>query len=268
MTKAKNAVSPKNKSHFFVKDIREKDHVRGQYLVKIKRLAETKKGDPYLSITLADRTGDVEARVWEKAEDFSSLFREGDILSIEGHASSYRNQIQLILKNLSVYEDDADPSLFLETSQKDIPGMMGRLLEIIQEIQNQHIKALLESFFADHQFVSRFKRAPAAKNFHHNYLGGLLEHTLSVCQLMTFVAEHYHELDRDLLLAGAILHDVGKVQELTYDTHIEYTDEGRLLGHLTLGVAMLEEKMTVVKHFPQELALRLKHLILSHHGQY
>lgn len=255
-------------SRLWLKDIKEDDRIHGLYLVRVKRIGLTKKGDPFLSITLADRTGDVEARVWESAEELSSLFREGDILEVEGYAGSYRNQIQVTLSSLKVAEGDIDPSLFLESTNKEISEMMGSLKEILKEIRNPRLKALIDRFFADRYFVSRFKKAPAAKNFHHGYLGGLLEHTLSVCQMTKAVVDHYPELDRDLLLAGAFLHDIGKIKEYKYQAQIDYTDDGRLLGHLILGVAMVDEKLADLKDFPRELALRLKHLILSHHGQY
>jgi 3'-5' exoribonuclease len=255
-------------SHLWVKDVKEDDHVCGLYLVKVKRVGLTRKGDPFLSITLADRTGEVEAKVWERAEELSSVFGEGDILVVEGHASSYRNQIQVTLSSLKVSEDGGDPSLFLETTSKDIAEMMASLRKIFKEIKNTHLKALVDRFLSDRHFVSLFKKAPAAKHFHHGYIGGLLEHTLSVCQMTQFVVEHYPELDRDLLLAGAFLHDIGKVKELKFDLQIDYTDEGRLLGHVILGVAMVDEKLIHLKGFPRGLSIRLKHLILSHHGEY
>ena len=255
-------------SHLWVKDIKVDDHVRGHYLAKGKRLGLTKKGDPFLRIALADRTGEIEARMWERAEKFSSVFAEGDILDVEGYASSFRDQIQVTLSSLSVAEDGGDPALFLETTTKDVSKMMTSLRAILRQIENAHLKTLIDAFLSDRRFVAVLKKAPAAKTFHHSYLGGLLEHTYSVCEMSEAVAEHYPELDRDLLLAGAFLHDMGKIRELRFDKIIDYTDEGRLLGHLSLGVSMVDEKLSAIKGFPQGLALRLKHLILSHHGQY
>ena len=269
MTKRKEPLTEDKKSHVWVKDIKENDHVRGLYLTKVKRVGLTKKGDPFLSITLADRTGEMESRVWENADALSSLFREGDILDVEGYASSYRNRIQLTLSGLKVSEDGGgDPTIFLEATPKDVKELMVSLRRIVKEIKNPHLKALADRFLSDNHFVALFKTSPAAKNFHHNYIGGLLEHTLSVCQMTQFVTEHYPELDKDLLMTGAFLHDIGKVKELMFDLRIDYTDEGRLLGHLIMGVAMIDEKLAALKTFPQELALRLKHLILSHHGEY
>ncbi|MBN1626987.1 MAG: CRISPR-associated endonuclease Cas3'', partial [Deltaproteobacteria bacterium] len=235
--------------------------------VRGKKVGQTKRGDPFLSITLSDRTGDIEARVWDNALELSSLFREGDIIEVQGQASSYKGQIQLTLSGLRVSEE-GDPSLFLEISPFDISEMMTSLRGMIKKIGNVHLRNLSERFLSDHVFVEQFKRCPAAKNFHHNYIGGLLEHTLSVCRMSLQVAEQYPRLDKDLLLTGAFLHDIGKTKEFRFDRLIDYTDEGRLLGHVTLGVAMLDEKLAGIKKFPEETALRLKHLVLSHHGEY
>jgi 3'-5' exoribonuclease len=146
--------------------------------------------------------------------------------------------------------------------------MLGALKGLLNTLENPHLKSLVQRFWADKQFMALFSKAPAAKNFHHSYLGGLLEHTLAVCQLAVNIVRFYPELDKDLLLAGAFLHDIGKVQELKCEPQIDYSDQGRLLGHLVLGVGMLEEKLNGLNSFPNDLALRLKHLILSHHGQF
>jgi 3'-5' exoribonuclease len=254
--------------HIWVGDIKEDDQVRGQYLVKAKRMGSTKKGDAFLTLTLSDRTGDLEAKVWERADAVSRLFNEGDILDIEGYATSYRGQLQLILSELKTVEGVEDPELFVEVTQQDVPVMMAQLREILRGIGHSQIKALVDRFLADRKFVALFKKAPAAKSFHHSYIGGLLEHTLSVCRMAGTVAEQYPDLDRDLLVAGAFLHDIGKVKELRFGGLIDYTDEGRLIGHLSLGVSMVDEKLESLTGFPEEIGVRLKHLILSHHGEY
>ena len=262
------AKTPEPEPHIWISEIKQDDQVRGQYLVKMKRLASTKKGDPFLTITLSDRTGEIEAKVWEGVEELAPLFKEGDVLEVEGNASFYRNQLQITLATLKTVTEMCDPFIFLEVTQKDITKMMGSLREILKTIKHSRIRALVESFLADRQFISLFKQAPAAKNFHHSYIGGLLEHTLSVCEMTRMVLSHYPELDADLLLAGAFLHDIGKVRELRWDRLIDYTDEGRLVGHLTLGVTMMDERLACLSDFPGGIGLRLKHLILSHHGEY
>ncbi len=255
-------------SHQWMKDINDHDRIRGFYLVKVKKQGVTRKGTPFLSLTLADRTGELEAKVWERAEALSALFKEGDILDVEGSAGLYQNQIQLTLSNLRVPEHVEDRTLFLESTPRDVSEMMRALKEVLNAIEDRHLKGLVDRFLSDRSFLSDFKQAPAAKNFHHAYLGGLLEHTSSVCRMARSVAEHYPNLDKDLLLAGAFLHDIGKIREFQFNRKIDYSGEGRLLGHLMLGVVMLEDKLSGMKGFPQELALKVKHLILSHHGEY
>jgi len=254
--------------HIWIKDLREREQVEGLYVVRQKKTGVTRKGDPFVSITLADRTGEIEARIWEKADELGALFSEGDVVKVTGTVNSYRDQIQLTIMALEPWEGEVDQSIFMESTQKDISQMLASLMAILQEVGDPDLKKLSHKFLNDTQFMERFKKAPAAKHFHHNYLGGLLEHTHSVCELARLISAHYPELDRDLLITGAFLHDIGKIKELSYDLHIDYTDEGRLVGHLVLGCVMLEEKIDQIKGFSQEIALRLKHLILSHHGEF
>jgi len=265
MTKMAKVV---DQQHLWVKDITENDKVRGCYLVKEKKAGTTRRGDPFLTLTLTDRTGEIEAKVWEGADELSSLFHEGDILEVTGNAGSYRGKVQVTVSSLKEVNEKADPEIFFEASPKDPSEMMASLREMLKGVDNAHLKALIDRFLSDRRFVSIFKKAPAAKNFHHSYLGGLLEHTLSVCRMAVKVAAHYPLLDRDLLITSAFLHDIGKMRELEFDRRIDYTDEGRLLGHVMLGAAMLDEKLSELKEFPRQLAVRLKHLVLSHHGQY
>ncbi|MFC1839684.1 3'-5' exoribonuclease YhaM family protein [Thermodesulfobacteriota bacterium] len=254
-------------NHLWVKDINEDDIVNDLYLVKVKRLGQTKNGASFLSLTLSDKTGDIETRVWDRAEELTALFKEGDIIEVKGKAGSYRNQTQLTLNDLTPSKED-NPFIFLESTPYDVSGMLKELKRIIKGIKSADLRDLINSFLSDHDFIEKFREAPAAKNFHHGYIGGLLEHTLSVCRLAGHVHEQYPDLDRDLLVAGAFLHDIGKVREFTFGRNIEYSDEGRLLGHLVLGVSMLEEKLAGLKNFPAETSLSLKHMILSHHGEY
>lgn len=256
------------KAQSLVKDIIAEGRILGTYLVKQKTMGTTKKGDPFISLTLADRTGDIEARVWEQAEEFSSLFSEGDVIEVKGQAVIFRGQLQLTISDLQVSKDTPDPSLFLESSPRDISEMMALLKDILLSIKNPSLKDLVTMFLDDPSFISSLKQVPAAKKFHHDYLGGLLEHTLSVCQMADLLAHHYSQLNRDLLLTAAFLHDLGKIRELTCYPKIDYTDQGRLLGHIVLAGEMLEEKLNTLRHFPEELAVRLKHLIFSHHGHH
>ena len=254
--------------HLWMKEIKEDSKIKGNYLVKSKSIGQTRQGNSFLTLTLGDKTGTIEARVWDRAEEISSQFKEGNIVTINGQANTYRNQIQIQIHELKRNKSAVDYAIFQESSSKNIPNMLSDLKKLANQIQNRHLRSLIDSFMADHQFVTMFKKAPAAKHFHHSYLGGLLEHTLSVSQMAVLVSEHYPDLDFDLLLSGAMLHDIGKTEELIFEPNIEYSNEGRLLGHIVLGVMMVEEKLKSQKDFPSELALRLKHLILSHHGEF
>ena len=256
------------KQHLWIKDIAENDAVTGCYLVKEKKVGTTRRGDPFLTLSLADKTGEIEAKVWDGVNELSSLFQEGDIIEVGGNAGSYRGKVQLTVTRLNVVNEEADPEIFFETSPFNASEMLASLRDVLREIEDVHLKELIDRFLNDRKFVSLFKKTPAAKNFHHSYVGGLLEHTLSVCRMAVKVAAHYPLLDRDLLVTSAFLHDIGKMKELSFDRRIDYTDEGRLLGHIMLGAAMLDEKLFELKKFPRPLAVRLKHLILSHHGQY
>jgi 3'-5' exoribonuclease len=210
----------------------------------------------------------MEAKVWDRAREFAPLFEQGDLVEVAGATESFRGQVQMNVNRLSPANRDMDPRIYMESAPADIAEMTSALKDALKAVENRHLKALCDRFLMDRKFMEMFKQAPAAKNFHHGYLGGLLEHTVSVCHLAERVLGLYSRLDRDLLLSGAFLHDIGKVRELSWNGRIDYTHEGRLLGHVAIGAAMIDEKIGDIKGFPGPLALRLKHLILSHHGQY
>ena len=254
--------------HVWVEKIEADTRVSGFYLVKQKKLSTTRNGNPFLSLILADKTGELPAKVWDRAEPLSNLFREGEVIEIAGQTATYQGRIQLTVSQLNPSSETPNPDIFVETSPFDTPGMMRSLKAILNQVKDVHLKRLIDRFWKDRKFIDLFKNAPAAKNFHHSYMGGLLEHTLSVCRLAAQAADHYSSLNKDLLITAAFLHDVGKTREFSWDMKIDYTDEGRLVGHLVLGVAMVDEKLGPLKDFPEELAIRLRHLILSHHGQY
>jgi len=254
--------------HLWIKEIQEDEKVSGCYLVKEKKVLKTRNGKPFLNLILADRTGEIPAKVWDRAEALSSLFQKGDIIQIVAHAGSYRDQIQITVSKLDLLKEKPDPEIFLESTPEDPSEMMRSLRQILRGVEDVNLKGLVDSFLGDRKFMARFKKMPAAKSFHHSYLGGLLEHTLSVCQMAIQVAAHYPQLNRDLLITSAFLHDIGKIRELEYNLQIDYTDEGRLVGHVVLSMTMVEEKLIGLKDFPGALAIRLKHLVLSHHGQY
>ena len=265
MTEPSTECHPKRQ---WVKKIETDTRVSGCFLVKKKKLSTTRNGNPFLSLTLADKTGELPAKVWDRAEPLSDLFHEGEVIEVAGQTTTYQGRIQLTVSQLRLSPETPDPGLFVETSPFDTPEMMRSLRTILNQVNDIHLKRLIDQFWKDRKFIDLFKNAPAAKNFHHNYLGGLLEHTLSVCRLALQTADHYPSLNKDLLVTAAFLHDVGKTREFSWGINIDYTDEGRLVGHLVLGMAMVDEKLGSLKDFPHEPAIRLRHLILSHHGQY
>ena len=253
----------------FIENIRETDKIESIFLVKEKNLAVSKNGKPYLNLKLGDKTGEVDARVWEDAKRLSSLFEKGDFIRVQSRATRYQNNIQLVLFTLEkCLKEDIFIDDFLPRTDRNIEKMFEELLDISKKVKNIYLRELLDLFFEDEDFTKRFKIAPAAKGLHHVFLGGLLEHSLTIGRLILDVVKHYKGINTDLLLTGGILHDIGKVRELSYDKAFDYTDEGRLLGHITIGVKMIEDKIIEVPSFPDKLAMLLKHLILSHHGHY
>jgi 3'-5' exoribonuclease len=252
-----------------IKDMTEKTHVEGVYLVREKNQGMKKSGSPYIGLKLSDKTGDVKARIWDDAEKLGSLFNEGDIVRLKGWAIIYQGTLQI---NINQIEPCAGSALsvfdYLPSAHIDRDKCFAELLALIDKINNTHLQALLHSIFDDSAIADLFKMAPAAKNLHHACVGGLLEHTLQVTKIAYDIAAYYPNVNRDLLLAGAMLHDIGKIHELSWQNNFDYTDVGRLIGHITIGVELVANKIMQLAEFPQELAVMLKHLLLSHHGEY
>ena len=243
------------------------EKVSTSFLVSEKNLAYSQKGAPYLNLRLKDKTGELDGKVWENATELDGFFKKGDIVHIVGRILSYKNNLQVSVLEVKKTEDEEiDPADYFPTSSRDADDMFAELLVIVEQIQTPCLKDLLLAFFRDEQIVKLFKKAPAAKGFHHVYLGGLLEHTLSVIRLLDLAARHYTGVNRDLLLTGGILHDIGKIYEFQYDRLIDYSDAGRLVGHIVMGVEMLDARIAKIEGFPENLAMELRHLILSHHG--
>jgi len=251
----------------FIKDIRSGDRIEDIFVLSEKTMGHKKDGNNFLNIAIADKTGAIKGVVWDNVNEAASLIQAGDFVYLQGHVSEYRGALQLVVKKVGpVNADSVDPSDFLPATGRDVNQMFQRVVALTDAMAEGYLKSLLDIFWNDADFVKQFKTAPAAKNMHHAYIGGLLEHTLSVALLVDRIAGHYNGIDMDLLLAGAILHDIGKVREFEYSRRLDYSDEGRLLSHIVIGVQMIEEKIQRVENFPEELALLLKHLIVSHHG--
>ncbi len=252
----------------FVSGIKEKDQISDAFLVTKKETGVSKSGKPYLVLRLMDSTGTMEARVWESADEISRRFEKDDVVEVRGYAVVYQGGVQINVTSARALEEGKySLSDFLPSSGKDPQEMIKKVDAVIAKVEDLNIRGLLESIFNDPDIRQKFIVAPAAKAMHHPYLGGLIEHTLSICALVELVSSHYGAgINRDLLRAGALLHDIGKIYELSYRRSFDYTDEGRLIGHITMGVELIDEKLRGMKDFPRETAVRLKHMLLSHHG--
>jgi 3'-5' exoribonuclease len=255
-----------------VSELKPGQEADGVYLVREKRLMPYR--DPtrgnYLSLVLVDRTGQIQARVWENADKVSALFEEGDCVRVRGLAELYQGTTQLVVRTIApAQEHEIDDQVYpeLPRSARKLEEMLAEHKQAIASIESRHLGRLLEAVFGDRETMALFGRCPGAVKVHHAYLGGLLEHTLEVVRLCRAACEIYPALDRDILVAGALLHDIGKTRELSYDITFDYTDEGKLLGHIMMGAQMVKEKMDEMTDFPEELGVRLLHLMVSHHGE-
>jgi 3'-5' exoribonuclease len=252
----------------YISELEPNQIVNGTFLVQHKEIRQKKSGDPYLSLSLADRTGELDARMFDNAAEAMNTFERDDFVRVKGLLQIFQNRPQLsVHKIVPLAESEVDFADYFPASTRDRDEMFQELCSWIATVENQHIKALLEAVFADQAIATAYRTAPAAKSVHHAWLGGLIEHVLSLCHLAKFTAAHYCDIDFDLLLAGVILHDIGKIRELTYARGFGYSTEGQLLGHITIGVRMVEEKLRQVPDFPGPLREALVHMILSHHGE-
>jgi 3'-5' exoribonuclease len=261
-------------SRRFVEQLGDGEAIEEVFLVVDKQLRANRNGNLYLQLELRDRTGSMSARLWNAGEHVFRSFDVGDFLLVKGKVQLFQGALQMILSHLDRVETEKlDLTDFLPHTDQDVGKLLERLRAILMKLGNPHLRALVECFLMDDDFVRRFCQAPAGVRNHHAYVGGLLEHVVTLLDAADRLLPLYPDLDRDLLLMGVFLHDVGKVRELSYDRAFAYTDEGQLIGHLIIGVEMLNEKAARVpdltsEPFPPELLLRLKHMILSHHGTY
>ncbi len=254
----------------FIKDYREGDRVFDIYLCKHKQAAVTKNGKPYENVILQDKTGTIDAKVWEPNNPGISDYDELDYIEVYGEVNNFQGALQVNVKRIRVcQEGEYNPADYLPVSSKDIPTMYGELTAIISTIKNTYLKQLLEAFFVkDDAFKKQFCNSSAAKAIHHGFVGGLLEHTLSVTKLCDYYCTAYPILKRDLLLTAAMCHDIGKVKELSPFPENDYTDAGQLLGHIVMGTQMVAERAAGIPGFPQDLLNQVQHCILAHHGKY
>ena len=253
----------------FIKDLKDGDRVFDIYLCKHKQSAVTKNGKPYDSVILQDKTGTIDAKIWEPnnagIDDFDAL----DYVEVYGDVSSFQGALQISVKRVRVCrEGEYDPADYLPVSKKNIAAMYSEFKNLINSLSNPYLKKLMLSIFVeDKEFAKAFCNSSAAKSVHHGFIGGLLEHTLSVTKLCDYYCTNYPILKRDLLLSAAMCHDIGKVRELSAFPENDYTDEGQLLGHIVMGAEMVNEKIRRIEGFPKVIGNELRHCILAHHGK-
>jgi 3'-5' exoribonuclease len=256
---------------FFLSDCPrfENKVVTSSFVVISKQVKPKKTGEPYLALTLGDRCGQIEAKMWDNVEDAIGAFEQEDFLKIKGLLNKYKNRFQLTIHKLRRLSDsEVDFADYLPKTTKDIDELWLTLGEFVSTFQNQHLKTLVQSLMSDPEIATGYRCAPAAKSLHHAYIGGLLDHVVSLCRSCDLVSRNYPQINRDLLLTGVFLHDIGKIYELAYTRSFSYTSRGQLLGHMVIELEMVHAKIAQIPNFPDELKTLLEHLIISHHGQY
>jgi 3'-5' exoribonuclease len=251
----------------FINEIALSETIDDIFLLKEKSLVRKKDGEHFLSMVLADKTGTINAVAWDHVERFKNQSSSGDFVRVQGTVGEYKASRQISVKGIeSVLPEGIRYEDFMPATRRNTQQMFDQLKKISEAMETIHYKQLMALFWQDEGFVDKFKLAPAAKKMHHAYLGGLLEHTLSLALLAEKVMKHYGGIDKDLLLTGAMLHDIGKVKEFEYERSIDYSDEGRLITHIVIGIDMIEKKINQIEGFPEKAGILLKHLIVSHHG--
>jgi 3'-5' exoribonuclease len=253
----------------FVSDLATEQSITTFFLVHEKEIRNTREGKQYLRLELGDRSGTIEARMWDQFEAIAKEFGRDDFVKVQARVEIYRNKPQLsLLQVRRAKPEEVDLADFLPQTKEDVAKLWAQLLEYSDSIASPWLKKLVNAIITDPGIAARYKRAPAAKVMHHAYIGGLLEHVIGLCGLAKQVAAHYPELNADLLLTVAILHDVGKLDELCYDRSIGYTTEGQLLGHIVMELETVSKAMNAIEGFPPNLKTVVQHLLISHHGQY
>ncbi|MDD6570789.1 MAG: HD domain-containing protein [Thermoflexaceae bacterium] len=254
----------------YIDSLRDGDRITAVYLCKQKSTAMTKTGKEYENVILQDKTGSLDGKIWDPGSFGINEFEAMDYVEVTGRLSTFNGTLQLSIERARKCEEgEYDPKDYLPVSSRDINEMCEELMAYIKAFQNPYIKKLAESFFVeDAEFIRKFKSGSAAKSIHHGFVGGLLEHTLSVAKLCSTLADFYPILNKDLLVLSALLHDIGKTKELSAFPLNDYTDEGQLLGHIVMGVEMVDEKLRNIPDFPVKLASEIKHCIVAHHGEF
>jgi len=243
--------------------------ITSTFVVVVKQIKPKKTGDPYLALTLGDRSGQIEAKMWDNVDDVLNAFEQDDYLKVKGLINKYKQRFQLTIHKLrKLGQSEIEYADYLPKTTKDIDELWRTLVGFVGTFHNPHLKSLVQAFMDDMEIADAYRNAPAAKTLHHAYIGGLLDHVVSLFRSCDLVCRNYPQINRDLLLTGAFLHDIGKIHELTYNRSFSYTTKGQLLGHMVIELEMLQAKLALVPGFPDELKTMVEHLIISHHGQY
>jgi 3'-5' exoribonuclease len=256
---------------FFISDCLQHENkiITSAFVVISKQVKPKKTGEPYLALTLGDRSGQIEAKMWDNVEGALDSFEQDGFIKAKGLINKYKNRFQLTIHKLRPLGDsEIDFADYLPKTTKDIGELWQTLSGFVATFQNLHLKALVEAFMSDPQIAEAYRNAPAAKTLHHAFIGGLLDHVVSLCKSADLLCRNYPQINRDLLLTGVFLHDIGKIHELSYNRSFSYTTRGQLLGHMVIELEMLHGKIALVPGFPEELKILIEHLIISHHGQY
>jgi 3'-5' exoribonuclease len=252
----------------YVNEVEPNRVITTSFLVHSKEIRQKKSGELYLSVLLGDRTGELDAKMWDNVSEVIDSFDRDDFVKVKGLIQVFHNRPQLTIHKVRRMDvSEIDFVDYFPCSQRDSGEMWQELRGIVAGTANPHLHGLLEAILNDEEIAQRFRRAPAAKQIHHAYLGGLLEHVLSLCALARMTAQHYPYIDYDLLLAGVVLHDIGKIYELNFERGFSYSPEGQLLGHMAIALGMVSDKLRALPDFPPELRVLVEHMILSHHGQ-
>ena len=260
-----------NMKDFFINECAQHDNkiITSNFVVVSKQIKSKKSGEPYLALTLGDRTGQLDAKMWDNVEEVLDAFEQDDFIKVKGLINKYKNRFQLTLhKARKLGESEVEFSDYLPKTSKNIDELWQTVADFVATFQDPHLKALVEAFMADAEIAAAYRNAPAAKTLHHAFIGGLLDHVVSLFRSGDLLCRNYPQVNRDLLLTGVFLHDIGKIHELSYTRSIFYTTRGQLLGHMIIELEMLQSKIKLVPGFPAEMKTLVEHLIISHHGQY
>ncbi len=256
-------------AHRFISDLKEGEVVESVYLVREKSFDTTKNGNPYIALELSDKTGMVDCRKWDALKSLFDSFSVDDFIKVKAKVEFYKNYPQLKIDSIEKTNDKSvDISLYMLVSDKNRDKMFKDFLSEMESVKNPYLEALMYNIFSDKDISEKFRIAPAASDFHHPYIGGLIEHTLACVELAKMIASKYKDINLDLLLCGTALHDIGKIEELSYKRSFYYTDKGRLIGHIVLGANIVSAAIDNIPGFPEELKNLILHIILSHHGEH